>query len=276
MQSSLKPASIVLLALLLASCGTPPKPLPPEEVLRRAIIRSSAIESASVSASASILLKGYSSFSGSAVIQGVLRGTGSWSADVSFQGRDSAGHGRPASGRVRAVSLDGSQVFIKPDSLQGDLLEAYAKTLTGSLSGWWYVGQPAGTPPGGRRTLAPAELNQAAAMFRIDSSSGPEPFADSGTAYRISVTLTPDAVAALFAGSAKPTTAAYGTLVVDAADFTLIRATWNLRDVLTSFGPADIALDVALGDINRAPEIVLPSGSSAALPLNGVFATISH
>lgn len=268
-------ALLAFIPLLLVSCAEE-KPLEASEVLRRSIIRSSAIESASVSASAFVLLKGYASFSGSAVIQGVIRGTGGWSADIAFQGRDSQGTGAPESGRILSVSLDGSQIFLKPESLQGPMLEAYAKTLTGSLNGWWMTGQPAAIPQGGRHTLGPAELNQTAELFSILGSSGPDPYPGRRKAYRIHVALTPDAVTTLFANSAKENTEIQGVLWIDANDFTLLRATWDLRDVLTAFGPADLSLDVTLSDVNHAPEIFPPTGSSGILPLNGVFATISH
>ncbi len=277
MQRSLRRSSILLLALALSSCAAPPPALEAGEVLRRAIIRSSAIDSASISASASVLLKGYSTFSGSAVIQGVLRGSGGWSADISFQGRDSAGRGEAESGTIKVLSLDGSQIFLNPKSLQGPLLHIVSKSLTGSVNGWWVMGQPSPIPTGGRHTLSPAELDETASLFRIDGSSGPSAYAGRRTtAYRIAVTLTPDALRALFAGAAKDKTAISGVLWIDAEDFTLLRATWNLADILTSFGPADILLDVVLGDINRAPEIVPPTGSSATLLLNSVFDTISH
>lgn len=272
-----RPFHFLLLGILLflASCGEV-KPLEPEEVLKRSIIRSSAVESASVSASVFILLKGYSSFSGSAVVQGVLRGSGGWSADISFQGRDSNGTGAPESGKIRTISVDGSQIFLKPESLQGPMLELYAKSLTGSLNGWWVTGQPASLPLGGRRTLSPADLSETASMFTIISASGPLKISDRKKAYRIDVLLSDDAVRTLFADSAKENTSIRGTLWINALDFTLLRAEWNLRDLMTVFGPADLSVDVTLSDINRPTEISLPTGSSSKLPLNGAFATISR
>ncbi len=272
----LRRTSLLLLAISLAACGQKPVSLEPREVLRRAIIRSSSIESASISASASVLLKGYATFSGSAVIQGVIRGAGGYSADISFQGKDSVGGGQAESGLVRVVSIDGSQVFLKPESLRGPQLEPFAQSLSGSLNGWWFIGQPSSLPPGGRHTLSPAELDEMSSLFTIGDVKEPEIFSGRRKAYRIPVSLEQKAVAALFAHSAKENTAVRGTLWIDTADFTLVRATWRLGDLLTPFGPADILLDVSFTDINRAPEIVLPTGSASALPLNGVFATISH
>ena len=276
MSRILRHSSLLLLAVVLASCGQKPVPLEPREVLRRAIIRSSAVESATVSASASVLLKGYATFSGSAVIQGVIRGTGGYAVDVSFQGTDSLGAGLPESGLVRVVTIDGSQIFLKPESLRGPRLEPFVRSLSGSANGWWFVGQPSSLPTTGRKTLSPADLEEMSSLFAIGDVKEPEAFSGRKTAYRMPVTLSSEAIAALFAHSAKEHTGVSGTLWIDAADFTLLRANWRLTELLTPFGPADILLDISFTDINRAPGIVLPTGSASVLPLNGVFATISH
>ena len=265
-----------ILILLLSSCTKEQVTLEPSEVLKRSIIKSSSVESVTISASAFLILKGYTSFSGSAVVQGVVRGSGGWAADVTFQGRDSLGKGGFESGNFSALSVDGSQIFLKPTSLQGPVLSAYAQTLSGSINGWWVTGEPSPETHSGRHTLSPQELKETASLFDVRAMTGPAMYSSVKRAYQLSVVVKPDAVSSLFADAAKDNTVVSGTLWIDAKDFSLLRASWNLRDVFTQIGPADISFDVTFSDYGRSKEIIPPTGSASVLPLNGVFATIFH
>jgi len=245
------------------------------EILKRSIVKNAAMESTSFSASAFLRTKGYATLSGSAVVQGVLRSAGGWSADISFQGRDSIGTGAFESGRIRSVSRDGTQILLSFDSLQGPIVENFIRTLTGSSNGWWSIGEPS-MRTNGRGAISPMQLNDIASLFQIHALHPPEKLFGSVKSYRLDISLIPNAVRNLFGDFAKENATVSGTLWINAKDFTLLRAVWNLEAILTPLGPADLVIDVTLSGSTATPEIILPTGSAGILSFKSVFATISQ
>ncbi len=236
------------------------------------------MDSASVSASVTATVDGGKTFSGSSVVQAILRNGGtSWSMTSTFQADGLLFGSDKSSGRLTLLTADGHQFFLKTDDLQGPLSDLMKKTLTGSRNGWWVTGesQSGRLLKTVRSAPAPEELGKAADMFEIIAATPPRRGQDGRLEYRLEVVLSKDAKRALFPPETVDDAAMEGTLLIDAVDFTLKRSSWKIAGVKTSFGLLSIDFDVALKDFDRAPDISLPIGSSATLPLKDFFATIS-
>jgi hypothetical protein len=274
MTRRLLPLSVAVSACMLAGCAGR-NALEPEEVLRRAIIRGHTMDSASISAEATVRIDGRQSFSGSVVVQAVLQSGGTaWSADASFRGAGWPA-GTDSSGRIRILTADGSRFFVKAESLQGALHDLLIGTQTGSQSGWWVTGDAALSPAPVRSAPSPDQLDRAAGMFEITGATGPKRGQGGRREYVLHVRLSHAAGSELFASSVTDKTETAGILVIDADDFTLRRSEWRISGLQSPLGTLNVSFDVSLTDFNRAPEIVIPSGSSAVLPLKEIFATFS-
>lgn len=264
-------------AVLFTGCNAK-SGLPPEEVLRRAILRGHTLDSASLSASVSVAIDEGKSLSGSSVVQAILHNGGTaWSATSTFRASGTFVPSGETSGRVTVLTLDGHQLFLKPESLQGEISELVKKTLTGSQNGWWTIGESESgqVVRTVRSAPAPAELDQAASMFTITDSRPPRRGQDGRLEYRLDVELSKKVQEELFPPNTTENAVVTGTLFIDAQDFTLRRSAWEIHDLKTLFGLASIHFDVSLQDFDRAPVIKLPVGSSATLPFKDIFATFS-
>lgn len=268
---------VLLVCFAIASCN-PKKNLSAEEVLRRAILRGHTMDSASLSASVSASVQDGTVLSGSSVIQAVLQNGGtSWSVTSTFQATGTVFKSEETSGRITVLTMDGRQFFVKADGLQGMVADLMKQAMTGSLNGWWVTGQ---SQSGQiirtvRSAPAPAELNAATAMFVIVDSTAPRRGQDGRLEHRLDVRLSKEAQSALFTEETTEMATMEGTLFIDAEEFTLRRSSWTIENLMTPFGPTALHFDISLQDFDRAPDVLLPQGSSATLPLKDIFATFS-
>lgn len=250
----------LLCVCFIAGCSWNTERLPAGEVLRRTILRSRTLESVTASASFTVVATSLNGFSGSMVLQSVIHdGGGSWSADATFQGVD--GLRRPASGRVRALSPNGSQILIRLESAEGPATDALRRTLSGGTGIWRSIGQPS-EGQSARTVPGPEEMERAAGMFEIVEDLGIETI--QGIAqYHLKVRLSPQALL-LFGNPGE----AAGDLWIDRKTFTLRRARWVLTGLRTPLGITSAIGDVGFSDFDSAPHVELPTGSSQILPLD--------
>jgi hypothetical protein len=266
-------ALLPLLFLFIAACN-PKQILPPDEVLRRTILRSSSVDSVLMNGTVSMSLDGPRKMSGSSLLHMSMQNGGmAWSvrSDVRFTGP----LGERSSGMVDIRTADSHQFFVRFDETQGSLFLALQKTMSGSLQDWKSFGDPVLLQAIGRHTPTPQELESAAAIFRIDQSSPPKRGDEGRLEYTLDVTLTDDALLKLFPPKIAEKTHIFGTLVIDAKNFTLHRARWTVEGIETDYGTVKAIFEVTLRDFDHAPEISLPHGSTAMLPLKDIFATFS-
>lgn len=272
-------ALISCLMLVCGACTNTPK-LPPEEVIRRAVIKSNTVESVAVALSVDLRTITTNTLSGSMIVQGVLRsGSQAWSADTSFNVESTMkrGHER-ASGRLQAVSPGRGQTYLRLESIDGALGDLVKKSLTGSMNTWMVYGTDSGTKPALRQTPDPALLSSYADAIVVEENLGTEKDAEGRTLYHYRVTLKPETVSSLPQGGSVEevsTLKANGELWIESSGFSLTRAKWSLSNVPTIFGPVILHIDALFSDYNAAPRVSPPTGSASILPLESIFAIFS-
>lgn len=262
--------------IFLSGCGSREPQLLPEEVVRRAVIRSHTVESVSVSLSANFVTQSESSLSGSIVTQGVVRSGGrAWSADTSFivESAEMLGAAQ-ASGRLVLAAPGNGQVFLRPESMEGMLGEAVRRTLTGSLSGWWVVGEEQKVDVSTTPTPDPNVLSAYADAIVVTQNFGIQEGAGDDL-YHYKVALKPEAIAILDPSADASTLSATGDLWIDAKTFVLARAVWDIDGLQSEYGTARLHVDVLFTDYDSSPQIRGPVGSAATLPLESIFAIFS-
>lgn len=261
--------------LVVVSC-IPRSNISAEEVLRRTIIRSHTLDSANLTATVSAQLNGKKAMSGSALIEGVIQNGGlSWSLVSSVRVRGLLPNDQ-SSGNVSLLTPDGQVYYVHFDTIQGAATAVVPLIGTGSANGWWKTGTSLPVQAYTRTIPSPSELEQAVSLFTIVDFSSPRRGADGRLQYRLTVSLADDAMQSLFGQYVSEETRTTGTLTIDALDFSLRRTQWSLESLQTSEGSLNLAFDITLKDFDTAAEVVLPTGSSATLPLKDIFATFSH
>ncbi len=272
--------SIVLcLSFALSACGRKAD-LPPEEVIRRAVIRSNTVESVAVSLSADMKTETSSALSGSIIMQAVIRSGGqAWSADTSFQIESSAkrGHER-ASGRLVAVSPGTGKTYMRLESAEGSLGQLLRKSFTGSTNGWMVYGTDSDAAPVHRGTPDPVMLSSYANALSVTENLGMQEDSQGRSVYHYHVALKPEGLASLPQGGTPEAVGALtarGEMWIDAQDFSLRRVTWNVSGIPTSVGTLTLHADALFSEYNSASQIQAPAGTSATLPLESIFAIFS-
>jgi len=268
-----------LLVLLFSSCGKRVA-LPPEEVVRRAVIRSNTVESVAASVSAGVVSQDASTLSGSFIVQSVIRSGGqAWNADASFHIETAMHRGlERASGRIVIVSPGTGRTYLRLESAEGVLGKLLRQSFTGSTSGWMFVGQQANVQAPPRQAPDPAVLLSYADALTVTEDLGFAEADDGRTLYHYRVALKPETLSSLPAGGTPDAAAglsASGEMWIDADNFSLSRVIWHLRGVPTSLGLIDIRIDALFSDYDSASLIQTPAGTASSLPLESIFATFS-
>lgn len=261
--------------ILLSACANRDPQLSPEEVIRRAVIRSHTVESVSVALSGNMKLESQPSLSGSIVVQGVVRSGGrAWSADSSFIVESTGGLGHTqASGRLVLVAPGNGQIFLRPESMEGMLGEAVRRTLTGSVSGWWVMGEEQKVDVSSQ-TPDPDTLSAYADAIVVTENFGIQDGVD-GDRYHYKVELKPEAIAILDPSADASELSATGELWIDTKTFVLTRAMWDIDGLRSEHGVARIHADALFTDYDSSPQIQGPVGSATTLPLESIFAIFS-
>lgn len=264
---------------VLTACGKPPA-LPPDEVIRRAVIRSNTVESVAVSLSADMHTEETSAFSGSVIVQSVIRSGGhSWTADTSFniESAMTRGHER-ASGRLVLVSPGTGRTYIRLESADGVLGQLLRKSFTGSSNGWMSFGEESQAQPAKRQAPDPAMLSSYADALQVTEDLGIVKHPGGRTLYHYRVSLKSETLSTMPDGGsveAASSLSAQGEMWIDTSDFSLARVVWNVRGVPTSFGLASLHADALFSDYDSAAQIQTPVGTAATLPLESIFAIFS-
>lgn len=271
--------TIVICLILLPACGRKVLDLPPEEVVRRAVIRSSTVDSVSIALSGNVKTQGAPTLSGSIIVQSVVRSSGhAWSADASFNVESMGESGfTQANGRVVLVAPGNGQIYLRPESLDGMLGDRLKRVLTGSVNGWWVVGEerafeaPSLVPD-------PAMLSAYGDAIDVMRDFGVTTSKEGRKQYHYAVALKSESLIALDGDTQEPTQdfSAQGELWIDAEDFTLSRATWDIQSVPSVMGPANVRVDATFSRYDRSPQIQSPAGTAATLHIESIFAIFSR
>ncbi len=254
--------------------------LPPNEVIRRAVISSNTVESVAVALSADMKTEDADTLSGSVIVQAIIRSDSqAWSADTSFnlESTMKRGHER-ASGRLVTVSPGTGRTYIRLESAEGVLGQLLRKSFTGSSSGWMVYGQDSGSKPVPRRTPDPVLLSSYADAIVVEENLGTEQDDSGRTLYHYRVTLKPETLSSIPQGGSSEATnrlRANGELWIESTGFLLVRAKWFLSGVPTSFGFITLNIDALFSDYDSASQIESPVGSASTLPLESIFAIFS-
>lgn len=268
----------LVLTLAFAACGRAAE-LEPEEVIRRAVIRSNTVESVAVSMSADVRTEATTALSGSLVVQAVIRSGGqAWSADTSFHLKSITrrGHER-ASGRMVAVSPGTGRMYLRLESVEGILGQMLRRSFTGSTNGWMVYGEDTGTKLSERRTPDPAVMSSYADALSVTENLGI--VKENGRSfYHYRVALKPETLSSMPQGGtpeANESLKAEGEMWIDTGDFSLSRVIWNVSGVPTAIGSIMIRADALFSEYDSAAQIQSPVGTAATLPLESIFAIFS-
>ncbi len=247
--------------------------LPPAEVLRRATLKSSQLQSADVDASLDVSLqRGGSRLSGKAVLRGVLTDAGEQAAfSLQAQGILDRGEDRSAFRWSAEVVRDGEETYllirealVQPPSVEPQGLDAL-------LGAWWTL------PHGGDRTVVrsltpdPRFLRAQSAVVTVFTDRGLEDIGGRN-AYHYLVSIDPDRLVALMQGLAEergqPFSAeevrraleaydARGELWIDAKTFVVHRISWTI--VSNNTPPTmRLGLRMDLRKHDSAPAVTVP------------------
>ncbi len=272
-------SSALFLALILSACSQTPN-LPPEEVIRRAVIRSNTVESVAVSLSADVRTEETTALSGSVIMQAVIRSGGqAWTADTSFnvESAMSRGHER-ASGRLVFVSPGTGRTYVRLEAAEGVLGLLLRQSFTGSSTGWMVYGEESASKPTRRQAPDPAMLSSYADALTVTEDLGTMKDSDGRTLYHYMVALKSETLSSMPDGGsieAASGLSAKGEMWIDSSDFSLSRVIWNIRGVPTSLGLITLHADALFSDYNSASQIQTPVGTAATLPLESIFAIFS-
>lgn len=277
---TVRSVSITLFSTLaLAACGQA-HDLPPDEVIRRAVIRSNTVESVAVSLSADIRTEETTALSGSVIVQSVIRSGGhAWTADTSFNVESSMNRGHErASGRLVLVSPGTGRTYVRLESAEGVLGMLLRKSFTGSSTGWMVYGEESATKPAQRQAPDPVMLSSYADALSVTEDLGTMKDADGRTMYHYLVTLKSERLSSMPDGGsveAASGLSANGEMWIDSSDFSLSRVIWNIRGIPTTLGVMRLRADALFSDYDSASQIQTPVGTAATLPLESIFAIFS-
>jgi len=268
-----------LLALSLAACGQEPD-LPPDEVIRRAVIRSNTVESVAVSLSADVHTEETSTLSGSVIVQSVIRSGGNaWTADTSFNIESSMNRGHErASGRLVLVSPGTGRTYVRLESAEGVLGMLLRKSFTGSSSGWMVYGEESIAKPAKRQVPDPVMLSSYAEALTVTEDLGTMKDANGRTLYHYLVALKPETLSSMPDGGSVDAVSglsATGEMWIDSSDFSLARVIWKIRGIPTTLGSITLRADALFSDYDSASQIQTPAGTASTLPLESIFAIFS-
>ncbi len=273
-------SAVLVLAFLLAACGQKAN-LPPEEVIRRAIIKSNTVQSFAVSLSAQMQTDETQALSGSVILQAIVRSGGQvWSADTSFEIESTMprGHER-ASGRLIAISPGTGQTYLRLESAEGALGELLKKSFSGSNNGWMVYGQNSDKKLLPRDTPDPQQLSSYADVIVVTENLGTKKDETGRVLYHYRVALKPELLSSLHQEEVSDTehqVRAEGEMWIDSDNFSLLRAKWDLGGVPTSLGNMTLRIDALFSQYDSASGIQTPVGSAALLPLESIFAIFSQ
>ncbi len=272
-----KRCTLALLAFsfTLTACQKQPV-LPPEEVIRRSVIKSNTVQSFAVSLSAKMNTVEVDSLSGSVVLQAIVRSGGrAWRADTSFdiESTMSRGHER-ASGRIVAVFPGNGRTFLRLESSEGVLGTLLRQSFTGSTSGWMMYGEESGMTVRPRATPDPDYVLSYADAIVVTEDLGKTKNYSGRETYHYRVALKPEALLSIMQSQpidVDQNLRAEGELWIDSENYSLLRATWKLVGVPTSLGAISLDIDALFSQYDSAPRIETPFGSAATLPLDSIF-----
>lgn len=273
--------------LLLAGCGPVKRAaLQPAEVLHRSVVASNTLDSFSYAMDAEFEAAGTidaAAMTGSLHLTGSLLrertiATGIGFVNVRFAGGEKTEpvelriegayamvpHQRPAL-RVDSISTVSGSVMIEHDA------------------GQRWISLPIDDSPSPMESAASIDQRwialQSSAMHVV-KDFGIENFGGSDV-YHYQVALNMEALEAMFGpeqdGALRATLQdrLKGELWIDADSFLLRRAAWNLEGVPTARGNANVLVDVAVFDQNRAvAKVTPPMANRIEYPDDGIFATI--
>lgn len=268
-----------LLVALLCGCTLGAPDLPPNEVLKRSVIKSHSVNSVSIAVASTFQTQGQKTLSGSMIIQGVLRAGGRvWSADTAFdiESKEATGS-QYMTGRAVFISPGTGLQYLRIESLEGELGAKIKALLNTSSSMWWVTGTPKdNTDSEVIRAPDPAILEEYVNAIQIVDDLGIAKLEDKTKAYHYKVTLKPEVLAVLDPDDVSAGDfIAEGELWINAKDFSLRRAIWDLSNVESEAGTVDIHADINFSNFNKAPQITEPNGSIETLPLESIFAIFS-
>ncbi len=271
--------SLGIFLISLSACGQKIE-LQPEEVVRRAIIRSSTVESVAASVVADMKTENTDTLSGSVIMQGIIRSGGqSWSTDstLTIESATKRGHER-VRGRLVMVSPGNGQTYLRLESVEGVLGELLRNSMPDSTSGWMVFGNDSASVPSARSTPDPERISSYADVIIVQEDVGMEKDDDGQMLYHYRVGLHSDALASLSHESPSGEAdgmKAVGEMWIESGNFSLRKVKWFLTGVPTSIGPMTMHIDVLFTQYDAALQIRTPVGSAATLPLESIFAIFS-
>ncbi len=267
---------VCLGSVLLASCGRRPVELPPEEVIRRTVLRSQTVDSVSYEGIASLVLDGKQELSGNTAVSGVIRNidrTWAMQAAGEFVKKEGGKILRKGSGAVSLSSPKPGALFLRIERLQGPLFKM--PVLSGSVLGKWWrtTGTAAEVIPGTGGTPDPRLVDAYVSAVEV-LGGGLEPLGGEFV-YRYSVRVSSGALWNFMKRLPPlPGTSSFdarGEVWIDPATFLLRRAKWTVRSLPVRGGNLSATLEVVLREYDRAPDIPLPEATGPALSPDTIF-----
>jgi len=267
---------VCLGSVLLASCGKRPVELPPQEVIRRTVLRSQTIDSVSYEGIASLALDGKQELSGNVAVSGVIRTIDrTWAMEAAgeFVKKEGGNILRKGSGAVSLSSPKPGALFLRIERLQGPLFKM--PVLSGSVLGKWWrtTGTAAEVIQGTGGTPDPRLVDAYVSALEV-MGGGLEPLGG-GFVYRYSVRVSSGALwnfmKRMPPRSGAPSFDARGEVWIDPSTFLLQRAKWTVRSFPVRSGNLHATLEVVLREYDRAPDIPLPEALRSVLSPDTIF-----
>ncbi len=264
-------AMLIIGCIALASCSVKPQPLPPQEVLKRALIAGHTLQSARFDAAAVLSPGDGAQLKLSAI--GVLKGYGT-SFRLEGSGKLLGSAGLENAGFSGDVVLPGSgEAYLRVDKLEipgrQEVLEALFGTDPEPLAHWWVTGYANSK----EMPLAPdaSMIDSQLSALRMEKDDGLE---KSGEEYEYHYELSVDREALQGLADSGLPPAGRGDVWIDARTFALRRAAWTLEDIPMGNWSVHLYVDVRFSAHNQDVQLEIPYGQIPSLPQESIFATV--
>ncbi len=257
--------------IALAACQSAPVPLPPTEVLKRAIISTMTLETVKIDATVNMTAK-------HRPLTVLLALTGSLSPIkhawvLNAGGTFTAAQSASFSVRAKIVSLREGRVFLQLADFHSTNVRSL-RTFTGGLIGpWWSLTSGSGGLMEESYGPDPSLIDAYASAIIIESG-GLERGIDNRYRYHYTVRIGSGAIAALGLVGAESPPQIFGDLTIDAKSFALLKVLWKVKGLPSEIGVIDAGIDVHFHDQNVG-KLLLPDIVDAYRLPDAIFDMIS-
>lgn len=239
--------------LSLVSCRAAlPRPVPPEEAVRRMLVRNALLDSVSFDTD---LRLDSSALSGSLALTGsLLRGGAEFAAagTISIE-KPQVGRWISLTGPISFVSDGDGTIAFRTQGLTGELADSLHRSFVGGIDGrWWNLSSGTGArTEQSESSPDAAQINALVSAVNVIKGSDILRAEDGEYEYRITVGLSSGS--SLVQRERLGETDINGELWIDARSFVLRRVRWNVKNIELPLAPGNIVFDVRFSKFDRAP-----------------------